>query len=126
MNLEDQIKINNQEDYLNFFNKYITLLDRQLKIAEENIENEVEIYSIIEMMPALISLVNTVGYLRGQDGMFLNIRPRTDKQDELYKYEDLFEKRLKKLIDTIMQSKGKDYYLKRLQQYFVDYRTNIN
>jgi hypothetical protein len=74
-------------------------------------------------MPALISLVNTVGYLRGRDGVFLNIRPQTEDQAEFYKYEDQFEKRLDKLIDVIMDSDEKDFYKERLESYLVKSRT---
>lgn len=74
-------------------------------------------------MPAIISLVNTVGYLRGQDGMFLDIRPRTENQNEFYGYEDLFEKRLNKLIDILMDSDEKDFYQERLESYLIKSRT---
>lgn len=74
-------------------------------------------------MPAIISLVNTVGYLRGQDGMFLDIRPRTENQGEFYKYEDQFETRLDKLIDILMDSDEKDFYIERLESYLIKSRT---
>lgn len=125
MDLNDfKANINNQEEYILFVKQFITLLDEQFNVWEEESQHESGLHSLSESMPAIISLVNTVGYLRGQDGVFLNIRPRTDMQNKLYKLEDIFEKRLQKLIDVLMQSPAKEYYLKRLQKYFIDARSN--
>jgi hypothetical protein len=57
--------------------------------------------------------------LRGQDGIFLEIRPMTENQREFYKFEDLFEDRLNKIIELILDSEEKDFYIKRLESYLV-------
>ena len=119
----NQKHIKTAEEYINFVREFVTLLDRQISVWEERARNKEELHELACQMPAIISLVNTVGYLRGQDGMFLDIRPRTENQKELYKYEDLFEKRLKKLIDILISSDEKQYYQNRLDSYFVKSRT---
>lgn len=108
--------------YVDFVQKFVTLLDKQLAYFEENLKED-NLHNIASSMPALISLVNTVGYLREQDGMFLDIRPRTDNQKDFYEYEYAFEMRLNKLIETVLDSKEKDYYISRLTSYMVESRT---
>ena len=75
-------------------------------------------------MMALIALVNTVGYLRGQGGMFLDIRPMTSHQKQLYAYEDMFEVRLNRLIGIILNSEVNEFYKERLDAYFIKARTH--
>jgi hypothetical protein len=115
--------ITTEEEYVDFVEKFVTLLDKQFTQAESRINDENDILGSINSLPALISLVNTVGYLRGQDGMFLNIRPSVDSQQTLYEYEDHFEARLKSLIVAVMQSNLHGEYKKRLTTYFVEART---
>lgn len=116
-------KIESGEAYTEFVRAFATLLDQQLTLLEGYMNGKEGAYTLIQQMPALISLVNTIGYLRGQDGMFLNIRPSTENQKEFYEYEDLFEKRLSALIDFILNSDEKEYYRERLESYFVKVRT---
>jgi len=111
------------DEYTKFVREFITLLDEQFSIWEELAKNESNLYDLARQMPAIISLVNTVGYLRGQDGLFLSIRPSTENQSEFYKYEDEFEKRLEKLIDILMDSDVKDFYKDKLESYLVKLRT---
>ena len=111
------------EEYTKFVREFATLLDKQLSVWEDRAKNKENLHELARQMPAIISLVNTVGYLRGQDGMFLNIRPRTENQNEFYGYEDLFEKRLDKLIDMLMDSDEKDFYKERLESYLIKLRT---
>ena len=119
--LKRQLK--SAQEYTNFVREFVTLLDQQLCYWEIMAKNKERHYEVAHQMPALISLVNTVGYLRGQDGMFLDIRPKTDNQKEFYGYEDAFEKRLENLIDIIMDSDQKQHYLERLDSYLVKSRT---
>ncbi|MDP2930164.1 MAG: hypothetical protein Q8N56_00950 [bacterium] len=116
-------QLNSGEEYTNFVREFVTLLDQQLSVLEKRAGNKAEIHNLASQMPALISLVNTVGYLRGQDGMFLDIRPRTENQKEFYGYEDLFEDRLEKLIGIVINSDEKKFYYDRLDSYFVKSRT---
>jgi len=115
--------ITTADEYVDFVRKFVTLVDEQLRFYEKENIGDGELLGLATQMPALISLVNTVGYLRGQDGMFLDIRPSTDKQQEFYALEDEFEHRLKKLIDTVMNSNQKDIYLDRLHTYFIKARS---
>lgn len=115
--------IESSEAYTEFVRAFATLLDQQLTLLEGYTKNKEGAHDLIQQMPAIISLVNTVGYLRGQDGMFLDIRPRTENQKEFYEYEDLFEKRLGVLIDFLLNSEEKAYYQERLESYFVKART---
>jgi len=116
-------QLSTPEEYTNFVMGFVTLVDEQLSVWENRAKNKENLHDLARQMPAIISLVNTVGYLRGQDGMFLDIRPRTENQSEFYKYEDLFEKRLNKLIDILMDSEEKDYYKERLESYLIKSRT---
>jgi len=118
-----QKQLSTAEEYTNFVREFVTLLGQQLTIWEDRAKNKSGLHDLARQMPAIISLVNTVGYLRGQDGIFIDIRPHTENQKEFYVYEDMFENRLNKLIDTLMASEEKDYYLERLESYLVKSRT---
>ncbi|MDX1535577.1 MAG: hypothetical protein R3346_02355 [Candidatus Spechtbacterales bacterium] len=116
-------ELSTAHEYTSFVREFVTLLDKQLAVWEDRVKNKESLHDLARQMPAIISLVNTVGYLRGQDGVFLDIRPHTENQSEFYKYEDLFESRLVKLIDVLMDSKEKDYYMERLESYLVKSRS---
>lgn len=114
------------EEYIQFVKTFVTLLDTQFAIWEEMANSKEMLGGLVQQMPAIISLVNTVGYLRGQDGVFLNVRPPkvSEFQKELYTYEDQFEVRLKRLIETILSSDEKGSYTERLERYFITARTS--
>ena len=116
-------KISTSEEYISFVRRFVTLLDTELKFYEDKEKNKKDLSGLARQMPAIISLVNTVGYLRGQDGIFLGTRPSTENQNELRKYEDFFENRLNKLIDILISSDLKKSYQERLESYFVKSRT---
>lgn len=122
MNIQKQ-QLSSADEYTKFVREFVTLLDEQLSVWEDRAKNKKNLHELAHQMPAIISLVNTVGYLRGQDGMFLNIRPRTENQREFYGYEDLFEKRLNQLIDILMDSDEKNFYKERLEIYLIKSRT---
>lgn len=122
MDIQKQ-QLSTADEYTKFVREFVTLLDEQFSIWEDRAKNNEELHDLARQMPAIISLVNTVGYLRGQDGVFLDIRPQTENQTEFYKYEDQFEKRLDKLIDILMDSDEKDFYKERLESYLVKSRT---
>lgn len=82
--------------------------------------------AVIHQMPALISLVNCVGYLRGQDGMFRHEHPASvgDTQKLLYHMEERVETMLGEIIELILASEStKKQYIERLMNYFVRSRT---
>ncbi len=111
------------EEYTKLVRNFVTLVDEQLKIWEEDTRDKEYLHHLAGRMPVIISLVNTVGYLRGQDCVFVDIRPSTENQNEFYKYEHLLESRLKKLIDMLMDSDEKEYYIEMLEGYLVKSRT---
>lgn len=113
-------------EYTKFVREFVTLLDEELSVWEDRAKNKENLHELARQMPAIISLVNTVGYLRGQDGIFLDIRPLTENQKEFYQYEDLFEKRLNQLIDILMDSDEKYFYKERLESYLIKSRTKQN
>jgi hypothetical protein len=115
--------ITTADEYLDFVRKFATLLDEQLCRYEKDTLGENELQELASHLPTLISLVNTVGCLRGQDGMFLDIRPKTDNQQELNDLEVGFENRLQKCIDIIMNSNQREFYLSKLSTYFVQARS---
>ena len=122
MDIKKQRLVTDNE-YTKFVREFVTILDEQLSVWEDRAKNKEGLHDLARQMPAIISLVNTVGYLRGQDGMFFDIRPHTENQSEFYGYEDLFEKRLDQLIDILMDSDEKDYYKERLESYLIKSRT---
>ncbi len=85
---------------------------------------------VIGRMPALISLTNTIGYLRGQHNLFLDCREKGKTHELtpiLRRMEDDFEKRLDALITTILQSSNPEHaqkYKAKLELYFVKIRTH--
>lgn len=111
-------------DYVLLFNNFIELVDKEFTKCEKYSEDGKYLHDLARHMPALIGLTNTIGYLRGQDGCFLDFRPRTDQQDHFFKQEKAFEKRLQVLIDRLLNSSERDFYEKRLHSYFTLVRTN--
>ncbi len=118
-----KIHLSTADEYANFVRAFVTLLDKQLSVWEDYAKNKEELHELAGLMPALISLVNTVGYLRGQDGVFTDLRPQPENQSEFYRYENLFEERLEKLINIFMSSDEKEYYQERLEFEFIKSRT---
>jgi hypothetical protein len=113
--------VETKEEYLNLVEKFSFLVDSELKLTEGYIESHNN-DSIISSLPKLISLANTIGYLRGQDNAFIDVRPQgMGIQDDLYQNEDNFEARLNKIIDYIVAN-DKEGYTNRLNQYFIKAR----
>ena len=61
-----QRQLSTADEYTNFVREFVTLLDKQLTIWEDRAKNKKELHELARQMPAIISLVNTVGYLHGQ------------------------------------------------------------
>lgn len=116
----------NQDEYIDMVERFSGLVDKEMKKTESE-ENPGRIHAIASRLPALISLVNTIGYLRGQDGVFLDFRPEdmhgSDIQGYLYKNEDEFEKRLQNLIDEVGTSDDASFYRETLERYYITART---
>lgn len=115
-------EVSSVDEYQNLVQEFSYLVDKELSRYEE--ENDVSL--IVQHMPTLISLVNTIGYFRGQDGAFLDFRPPdvTSLQVDLYKNENDFEKRLNTLIKKILASPHSEAYKRRLEMYFITSRIN--
>ncbi|HQG57369.1 MAG TPA: hypothetical protein PLX79_00080 [Candidatus Dojkabacteria bacterium] len=128
--MDDQISnkigrmIQTAEDWKIFIEQYVSLIENEFAIWEAKISDSANIHDLAVAMPALITLVNTLGYFRGQDGVFssLNMGIRLEMNNQLYEYENTFNKRLQKLIDVIMQSEEKNIYIQTLQNYFINSR----
>ncbi len=105
------------------------LVDNTFNEAEKLV-SEADYDGIIGRMPALISLTNTIGYLRGQHNLFLDSRekdPTGELTRILRRMEDSFEKRLDALITIIMESSNSEHaqkYKAKLELYFVKVRTH--
>ena len=112
--------IKNGEEYKDLVEKFLYLVDSEFEKCE-SLKNS-DISGLATSMPKLISLVNTIGYLRGQDNAFVDVRPSIDFQDELYRNEDLFEKRLYALIEFINSSEARDKYKFCVKEYFLKAR----
>ncbi len=111
------------EEYKDLVERFSLLVDKELRIFEQGVK-EGKVAEIIPMMPKLISLVNTVGYLRGQDNAFLDYRPHLDFQNDLYKNERDFENRLRCLIESIKSSGLAEGYKRCLSEYFIKTRSS--
>lgn len=114
------------EDYKDLVSKYSWLVDSELQKIELNIkEHPANLDMSIESLPKLISLVNVIGYLRGQGNAFIEVRPEgvAEYQQELYDNEDDFENRLLAAIKTICADpKNLERYEVALERYFVKAR----
>jgi len=119
-------KISDSDEYLRIAGKVAFLIDTEIQSAEADIKQD-RFQKVALRLPALISSVNFFGYLRGQDNMFVNVRPMTELQKELYKIEDNMESRLNLLIKTV-NNKAPQVYRHRLLEYFVTSRgiTNLD
>lgn len=112
-------------EYLTFAQAFFALVERECAKAKADIQTQ-GVESVIHRMPALISLVNSVGYLRGQDGMFRDEHPRSvsDTQNLLYKMEGRAEDQLNEIIQLLLASDAtKERYKERLMNYFVRSRS---
>ncbi len=117
--------IKTAEEYINLVKRYSWLVDSELEKVEKTIAKNVKAVEI-QSLPKLISLVNVIGYLRGQDGAFLEARPDNvaNFQKELYANEDAFEHRLDKIIGIISTDPDHaEKYRSILEQYYVRART---
>ena len=75
-------------------------------------------------MPILISLVNTLGFLRGQHGAFRGLSIRDDDLRTLIRKNEIkYENRLGTFILNNIKGEGmKERYKRKLTTFFVDFR----
>lgn len=113
--------INTEEEYKDFVEQFYFLADKELQRAEE-LKIKGEHYKLALVLAKIISIVNTVGYLRGQDNVFLDFRPHVSFQKELYQVEDEFEKRLYQLIDYIKTTESREVCKSMVEEYYLKNR----
>jgi hypothetical protein len=116
-------QIKNAQEYFDMVNKFAFLADYEFKQVEKKAQ-EGDFHAVANRLPALISLVNNIGFLRGQDNMFVFVRPKkvSKKQKELYKLEDEFEDRLSQLITGVLNSEYAKVYKSNLKKYYISVR----
>lgn len=113
------------EGYIALARQFAWLADIELKRMENAAKNG-DLHAVARRLPGLISIVNTVGYLRGQDGFFIEDRPQGmgEYQKELYATEDAAEQRLWALIELVCQGEeNRQEYLAHLRTYYLQART---
>lgn len=111
--------ISEPQEYLTLVEQFSWLVDAEMTKYEGILEAG-DLNVVIENMPKLVSLVNTIGYLRGQDNAFED-RPHLESNKVLYEMEDAFEKRLNAMIDVIRSSDEKylTWYRNKMDQYYM-------
>lgn len=118
----------NATEYVDLVEKFSALVDQELCNLETNQRDGRYARDIALRMPAIISAVNVISYLRGQDGMFLNYRPQdlssTGLSSAFYGNEDAFEHRLQGLIDYLGTTEENAFYRETLERYYITARTS--
>lgn len=113
----------NEQQYLETVKNLIELAEYEMKKAEDKSEFN-DLHNLALQLPRLISIVNVISYLRGQDGVFEGIKPiMPSNTQELYVIEDTFEKRLNSLIEKVNSDpKSKEVYQQLMKQYYLKAR----
>lgn len=113
------------EEYIDLVGKFAALVEAEMKKAESQ-EEPGRAHAIADRLPLIISLVNSIGALRGEGDAISDVRPKPmggEKQGELYKLEEAFEARLVALIKEVSESSERDFYRAKLEEYYVSSRT---
>ncbi len=116
-------QMQSSEEYKDLIQKYSYLVDQELSRIESQL-SELTPQDVAGVLPKFISAINVIGYLRGQDGMFIEARPGSITfQKDLYENEDAFEERLRKLISYVKKdSKSFLQYRNLLNEYYLEAR----
>ncbi len=97
-------------DYINFVEKYISLVEDEFNFIENKIKKW---ENILPRIPLLISIVNTIDALRWQTGMFVNFRNKlkweNNFQSKLYWFEWIYNSRLEKILLNLYEDKNIDF-----------------
>ncbi len=120
----DPQKPETAEEYMAVARSLTALMLLESHAIEKALRND-EVHTVLQRLPGMISIVNTIGYLRGQDGFFLNERPAgiIDFQKELYALEDAGEKFLNYVTKELCSNPTQIGRLRaRLTEYFVQAR----
>ncbi len=112
----------NGDDYLDMVGNLAYLVDESLRPLEIMIESgQVDEEMMLMRLPAFISLVNTIGYLRGRESIFTDIRPRetAHEQELIRETEKSLENRLSSIIAYIKGTGNAGKASKILSSYFL-------
>ncbi len=105
-------------EYMAMVEQFSALVDHAFKNVEAMV-SEQYIHDVALRLPSLISLVNTIAMLRGDNDAFTAARPESpERQGELYRLEEMFRTRLEKLISLVEASSERDLYQKHLGEYY--------
>jgi hypothetical protein len=114
-------KMQDENEYKEFVERYYYLADGELRDAESFRARD-DHHEVALLLPQLISIVNIVGYLRGQDNRFVTLRPSTGFQSALYEKESEFERRLRALIDFVKATASAALLLESIREYYLKNR----
>jgi predicted ATP-binding protein involved in virulence len=117
----DCSQIEDEAQYLLMVKQYSYLVNHTFLLIEEDIKAGVNPQELVNALPKLISLVNVVGFFRGQDGVFSELQNlRTNSTSLLRKNEDEFEKRLLEIIEYVNTDPvAAKYYKTKLLEYYL-------
>ncbi|MBP7774747.1 hypothetical protein KA078_03070 [Candidatus Woesebacteria bacterium] len=111
------MKIENEAAYIFLVESYYYLVDMELKKAESRMQNG-EHESLSFLLPRVMCAVNTIGYLRGQDNIFVDFRPPVSFQRDLYAIEGECERRLSTLLNYIATTQSNQLFIEEKHKYF--------
>jgi hypothetical protein len=112
-------------NYVTFQKTFYSLLLQEIKKLEQlDVNVELDMLALAHNLPRIVSLVNSLGLIRGQDNYFVDFREisNTYFQKEMYINEQEMEERLNKLIDKVLQSKASERYKIEMYKYFTEFR----
>lgn len=120
----DYLEITNQEDYLRLVKQYSGLVDYELTLVEGYMSEGRRPSDLANYIPKVVSLVNVVGYLRGQDGVFMNtLEVRSGIVSQLYENEDDFERRLSAVMEYVTSdAEAMKFCRAKLMEYYLLHR----
>jgi hypothetical protein len=120
---------NKPSQYLEMVARLSFLIDCEISAGEDKTmlidqAPKKEVEEICWLVPRLISMSNTMGFLRGQDNRFTNFRPdgiTPDEQNDLYADADFVQQRVQDIIIKLIEAGYKLQLTKAMQKYYMDY-----
>ena len=114
----DYARLQNEDDFRVLAEMLALLTDYEMRRLRKSNDD------VIDKMPILISLVNTLGFLRGQHGAFRGLSIRDDDLRTLIRKNEIkYENRLGTFILNNIKGEGmKERYKRKLTTFFVDFR----
>ena len=107
------------DEYYKLVEKLNNLINNEFD-KNLNSKDNIDEY-FVDRIVYLISLVNTIAYLRGDNNFFIQNREiNSDDQEKFYKFENELNNKLREKIQIILESNLKEYYLKKIKTYYCD------